>query len=451
MVNIIRSLFAIVLFCFPLRGEFFRYLDITPAMDVLPRGLITEDVAADMKCFQVIGTMDSMIVRGFDRGEPFQFFDQSCEIIVVDKDSMEFWQLDGFGYSIEKDASGRSILLSRTDSCGNILPGPDGSSFVQYQWNTDTTVTVFPLNSRMDRQSFKVHPTYRGTAARLDDQGSLVYFSFQSVPAVGFRYILDNSGRPVSRIAIEEAGNEVVTSDGILATRYAYDSSGNTVCTAYHDSLGALMPQDYQLPQNGNWEFDDDGRVLNGCRIAFVKREFDDNCLYVSETNIGLCGEPVPDDQGRVVTLYEREIHGGISGSYWYGSHGEPVEVAGVWATRRTYNTYGWVTESSTWDSLDQPAEFPGGFASTRFSYTPSGNVEMISYYDLNKNPVINTVQGCHARYHYYDADGNLTEIQYLDTCYRPVNNSAGYARTVYSYDETGVKETHYDLNGSIP
>ena len=260
--------------------------------------------------------------------------------------------------------------------------------------------------------------------------------------------------RPVSVALVRRyRGNASAHSAGVTYwfSIEAYDSSGNTVCTAYHDSLGALMPQDYQLPQNGNWEFDDDGRVLNGCRIAFVKREFDDNCLYVSETNIGLCGEPVPDDQGRVVTLYEREIHGGISGSYWYGSHGEPVEVAGVWATRRTYNTYGWVTESSTWDSLDQPAEFPGGFASTRFSYTPSGNVEMISYYDLNKNPVINTVQGCHARYHYYDADGNLTEIQYLDTCYRPVNNSAGYARTVYTYDETGVKETHYDLNGSIP
>ncbi len=442
--------FVLFLFCFSLRGEFYRYLDLTPVMNVLPRGSISEDIASYMRCFQVTGTPDSMVVRGIERGEPFQVFDLSSEIFILDEDSMEYWQLEGFGYVIEKDASGRPLLLTRRDPAGEVSAGADGTAFVEFHWNSDTVVTVFPLNSRMGKKLFKVHPVYRGTAARLDDQGNLVYFKYQSVAAMGFQYVLDSSGRPLSRIAVDEAGNEVVTAEGILATRYTYDSSGNTTGTAYHDSLGALLPMEYQLSQDGNWGFDENGTVLNGYRIAFVRREFDGNGLYVSETNIGVCGEPVPDDQGRVATLYEREIHGGITCSRWYGSHGEPVEIAGVWATRRTYDQYGRVIESSTWDSQGQLAEFPGGFASTRFSYTPSGSVEMISYFDLHGNPVVNTVQGCHARSHYYDLEGNLEEIQYLDTGYRLMNNSAGYARTVFSYVGSGIQETHYDLNGTM-
>lgn len=429
-------------------GRYYRYLELTPAMAILPRGELEEAIAGDVKCFLITETSNSMVVRGFDRGEPFPVFGLSPEITVAKTDSVVYWLLEDFTYRLDLDSRGRPRLLSRTDNTGRILPGPDGGAFVRWEWEDGGAVVVRSLDSLGATMPVKVPPVYAGTAAELNEDGSLVYFRFQSVSASGFRYILDDSGRSTSRTAVDHHGLTVVTDEGIAETRYGYDQDGNTVFSSYHDLEGVLLPREYELPASGNWDFDDRGIVVNGCGIAFVKREYDENCLYVSETNIGLDGEPVSDPQGRVVTEYLREIHGGIAASMWYGPGGDPVEVAGIWATRRIYDSRGMVLETSTWDSDDRIAEFPGGFAFTRFSYTDWGDVEMISYYGANGEPVVNSALGCHARDHRYDEDGHLAEIRYLGVDYSLMNNSSGYARAVYTRSPEGVEEAYYDMDG---
>lgn len=432
------------------RGDYFRYLDLTPSMDILPRGSVAESIAVDIRCFQLTQAGDSLIVRGFNRGEPFPVFGLSPEITIEWKDSTEVWKMDGFTYRIALDARGRPQLLSRLDSSGELLPGPDGGAHVLWQWHTDSTVTVFSLDTLQRPVQIKLKPIYSSTAARLNEYSELVYFSFGSRVASGLYYELDNRGRTLLKRAVDVYGDTVVSTDGAAEVRFCYDSAGNTVSTAWYDPSGDLIPGDYSLPREGNWDFDENGLVVNDVSIAFVLREYDENCLYISEQNIGIDGEPVQDPDGRAVTLLTRDIHGGITESIWFDLGGHRVEIAGVWATRRVYDRRGRVLETSTWNAEDEITEFPGGFALTRFSYTDSGQTEMISYYDEDNLPVINTSLGCHARSYSFGEEGFLVELRYLDCEYNLLNNSAGYAREVYVNDVNGipVDEFYFDMNG---
>ncbi len=108
------------------------------------------------------------------------------------------------------------------------------------------------------------------------------------------------------------------------------------------------------------------------------------------------------DPQGRVLILYLRDPLGGIAESTWFGIHGEPVEVAGVWATRRTFDDMGRVLETTTWNAHGEITEFPGGFARTRFSYHPKEPEDDILLRP-GEQAVMNTVMGCHGREHTYD------------------------------------------------
>ncbi len=441
---------TLLLMAFTARGSFYRYMDLTPTMEILPRGEVEADLADVIRCFEVIEGEDSVVVRGLERGLPATVFGLSTELVVVPGDSLVLWIMDDLSYHIRLDGAGRPILLSRTGPAGEVVPGSDGAAFVEWIWLDDNTVRVYSLGPSMEHLPVKLSPIYSGRAVRISGNGELESFYWQPVTALGFQYLLDDNRRALVKRAIDGEGNTVLTADGMFETRYTYDSRGNTISNAFYDSRGGLLPGEYVLPLEGNWEFDSLGVVVNGAEIAYVEREYDGSGLYVSERNTGVNGEPVADPQGRVLTLYRRNPLGGIAESTWFGLQGEPVEVAGVWATRRTFDGMGRVLETTTWNASDEITEFPGGFARTRFSYHPDGNVKLISYYDRENRPVMNTVMGCHAREHMYDRRGNLVEVLYLDTSLSPVENAAGYARVVYEYDEKGelVREVFHDIHG---
>lgn len=431
-------------------GAFYRYIDLTPTMEMLPRGKVEADLADVIRCFEVIEEGDSVTVSGQDRGSPVSVFSLSHELVVVRGDSLVRWIMDDLTYHIELDDTGRPLLLSRLDPEGEPFPGSDGAAFVEWVWLDDSTVRVYSLDSSMAHLPVKLSPLYSGRAVKINENGELENFYWQPVIARGFQYVLDENHRALVKKAVDGEGNTVLTSDGMRETRYTYDSRGNTVSTAYYDRRGGLLPREYILPLEGNWEFDSLGVVLNDAETAYIEREYDHRGLYVSERNTGVNGEPVEDPQGRALTLYRRDPPGGIAESTWFGLQGEPVEVAGVWATRRTFDGMGRVLETTTWNASGEITEFPGGFARTRFSYHPEGNVRLISYFDRENRPVINTVMGCHGREHMYDHGGNLVEVLFLDTSLAPVENAAGYARVVYEYDENGelIRELLYDIQG---
>lgn len=421
--------------------SFWRYLDLTPSMEVLPRGELAPGIAGEIRHCRIDVHGDSTVISGFHGDEPAEVLDIAHEITIVEKGDSTFWSAGEPLCLILRDSLGRPVRL---DSWG-ALPGHE---VIVWEWEEDRTVLVRYPDQSGYPSPVKLKPVYTGAAAALNRHGELVHHSFRSVPAWGYRYELDSRGRPLSVRAVDRAGNTVPSSEGIWEKRYGYDELGNTLFTAFVDSAGNLLPGDYALPDTGNWEFGPDSVVLNAHGTAYVLREYDDDCMYISETGIGVSGRPVPDPQGRVTTLFEREAHGGISECSWYGESGEPVEVEGVWLTRRVYDYRGRVLETSTFDSENMLAEFTGGFAITRFSYHPHGGVALISYYDSREEPVMNTLWGCHARDHRYDETGQLLEVRYLDTEYRLSDNAAGYARVVFQRDPAGTAEVYYDSTG---
>lgn len=444
----------LLLFCFVLvsvsSGDFYRYLDLTPGMNILPRGPIPTGIAADMNCFQIEGGEDSLVVRGFNHGVPSPVFAISPEITVLRTDSTVLWLMDEFNYLLETDSSGKPVVLTRLGKDGQVLPGAEGAAYTSWEWENDSIVTVFSKDISGKPMPIKLQPSTTATAARLDDTGDLLYFVFGSVMAAGLQYELDANGRAIAKRAVDHRGETVVSSNGAAEARYGYDDAGNLQWTAWYTRSGELMSGEYSLPGKGNWEFNENGVVINGIETAYVLREFDENCLYISERNIGLDSLPVEDPEGRALTLFQREIHGGITESAWYDLDNNRILVAGVWATRRLYNDIGQVTETSTVNTAEETAEFPGGFAYTRFCYTDAGQTELIAYYDRNENPVVNSVRGCHARFFVYNSSGEPAEIRFLNTFYHLMNNAEGYARAIYLYDSQGnlSEEVIFDASG---
>ncbi len=64
-------------------GAFYRYIDLTPTMEILTRGEVEADLAPFIRCFEVIRGGDSLTVRGLDRGSPVSVFGLANELVVV--------------------------------------------------------------------------------------------------------------------------------------------------------------------------------------------------------------------------------------------------------------------------------------------------------------------------------------------------------------------------------
>jgi len=174
----------------------------------------------------------------------------------------------------------------------------------------------------------------------------------------------------VSKRAVDVSGETVSTSDGLFETGYTYDSSGNLTSTRLFDRDGNLLPKEYAVTMTGNYLFDSNGVVVNEVKIAFTEQLFDENSLYILERHVGADGNLIEHLSGVASTVFQREIPGGISESAWFDIEGARTEIEGISVTRRLFNDQGRVIESSTYDTDLEIADFPGGFAYTRFSYT---------------------------------------------------------------------------------
>ncbi len=437
------SLLAFVV-CFSsapaLSQSFYRYLDLTPTMELVPRAEINSSLAANMICFRLVESGDSLSVMRLDRGETIPVYSFPSGFSVVSTDSVLLWtgyEDESSGYRIEINEESLPISLARLE----------GAAFLEWEWENDSTVYSYSLDSLGNRLTVDILPNYSATAIRLDGQGDLEYFKYGTVSASAWKYTIDDSGRVVSKTAVDQAGQRIASSDGVLETVYTYDSSGNLTSTRLLNSEGELLLKDYSSALSGNFVFDENGVVVNQEKVAFTEQLFDENSLYITERHYGADGDFVENSFGVASISYKRDILGGISESVWLDIDGNRTEIEGISVTKRLFNSEGRVIESSTYDSNLDIAPFPGGFAYTRFSYNTEGQTVFISYYNAEGLPVINRSLGCHARSFIYDDLGNCIELSYLDTNYNPVNLSTGYAKVVSVFDEEGNLLEHLFYN----
>jgi len=418
--------------------SYYRYVDLSPAMDLMPRAEVDSVPAGRMVCYRLTTFGDSLEVLKLDRGIPVSAFGFQGGITVVYSDSVIVWQgiEDSLsGYRIDLNDAGQPVLLT----------GQDGVPVKELVWENDSTMISFPLDSEGNRAGIKLDPVYSGAVLRLDSTGTLEYSRYETLTAEGWQYNLDSSHRMLFKRAVAHTGETVVTSDGVAVMEHTYDNAGNMTSTRFINADGELLPYNYSAPETGNYSFDENGVVENQVVVAYIERQFDMNSLCILERYIDTSGKLTENLQGVASVVYGRDVSGGISESVWLDLNGVRTEINGICIARRLFDESGRVIESSTYDAEGEIAEFPGGFAYTRFSYADNGQPELISYYDHRGRPAVNSTLGCHARSFVYDDSGRCIEYRYLDTSYSLVNLLTGYARVVTVYGENGdLQEQHF-------
>jgi len=418
--------------------SYYRYVDLSPAMDLMPRVEVDSVPAGRMVCYRLKVSGDSLEVLRLDRGVSVSAFGFQGGITVVYSDSVIVWQ--GIedcssGYRIELNGAGQPVLVA----------GPDGEPVKELVWKSDSTLISYPLDSQGNRAGIKLDPVYTGAILRLDSTGALEYSRYETLTAQGWQYNLDSSHRILFKRAVAHTGETVVTSDGVAVAEHTYDNAGNMTSTRFINADGELLPYNYSAPETGNYSFDENGVVENQVVVAYIERQYDANSLCIRERYIDTGGNLTENLQGVASVVYRRDVSGGISESVWLDLNSARTEINGICIARRLFDAHGRVIESSTYNADGGIAEFSGGFAYTRFTYADNGQPEMISYYDRRGLPAVNSTLGCHARSFVYDDSGRCLEHRYLDTSYNLVNLLTGYARVVSVYNENGVlQEQHF-------
>ncbi|MCD6589045.1 MAG: hypothetical protein J7K88_10900, partial [Candidatus Fermentibacteraceae bacterium] len=95
--------------------SYYRYVDLSPAMDLMPRVEVDSVPAGRMVCYRLTTFGDSLEVLKLDRGVSVSAFGFQGGITVVYSDSVIVWQ--GIedcssGYRIELNGAGQPVLVA---------------------------------------------------------------------------------------------------------------------------------------------------------------------------------------------------------------------------------------------------------------------------------------------------------------------------------------------------
>ncbi|HPF31730.1 MAG TPA: hypothetical protein PK907_01820, partial [Candidatus Sabulitectum sp.] len=115
--------------------SFWRYLDLTPAMEVLPRGELAPEIALDIRHYRLEITGDSTVISGYAGDEPVEVLGIAHEITIVESGDSTLWSAGEPLCLILRDSLGRPVRL---DSRG-AFPGHE---VITWEWEEDRTVTV---------------------------------------------------------------------------------------------------------------------------------------------------------------------------------------------------------------------------------------------------------------------------------------------------------------------
>lgn len=170
-------LMAIVCLSAPLYGQtYYRYLDLTPTMELLPRAELDPLLVADLICFRLTASGDTLEIVKLDRGERTPVYNFPGGFTVVTADSAVTWtglQDQSSGYRIQLNELSLPVLLSRLH----------GDPFQEWVWEDDSTITAYSLDSTGNRIAMDLLPNHTGSAMRLNDQGDLQYFKYETTSA----------------------------------------------------------------------------------------------------------------------------------------------------------------------------------------------------------------------------------------------------------------------------
>ncbi|WP_374659021.1 hypothetical protein [Inhella sp.] len=295
-----------------------------------------------------------------------------------------------FGHPIE--VAGRSKSIYRTDRFGRYLslryenakgePAANAWGVREYRW-------IYPADGSVieDRVDAK------GT--RLVHRGG---FEFKRI-----RMVFDPRGHLSLMQNIDAEGQLLNTKSGAAQYRYFYDNLGRFIRWEVYDAQGrpALGPTNTAGEEND----------YQGHDLASI-------------TFFGVQGKPALHDSGAARWLLKHDQFGNTTSVSYTGLKGEPVRNRyGIGQTRYHYAADGRFLNGTSFHDIDGTpvvdSEF--GFAATRITRDPMGQVRKLEYLDVHGQAVNRRDTGVAYLTYAYDAKGVRTETLSFDTAGKPV------------------------------
>ena len=215
----------------------------------------------------------------------------------------------------------------------------------------------------------------------------------------GFEYELDEKGRIVKKYFLDANGERRLNSEGIYCKAYEFDSENRLVSCKNFARDGSL--------------------VQNADEVAHLVRTYDENHNIATVELFDENGSPVYvsayTSAKQVQTFDER---GNRILVLFYDANGEPAVTLGV--------------------------------SGMRFAYDENGFEISRTYLNAEGKPTMRQDVGYASVQFINDENGRVLEECFCDVNGAPINDSNGYARTVYTYNKRGqtTRTQYYDVNG---
>lgn len=276
-----------------------------------------------------------------------------------------------------------------------------------------------------------------------DDDGLLMerkYVGLQNVPAgdkdniYGSKFKYDSKGRKIEEQFIGADGNVTSNSDGLAIREYTYDDNDDWASVTYlnaerkgsHDGNNCSLVK-LAYDKYGNrisemyYTLDNTPAIRTDQNVAGFKYEMDDKGNRITQTCIGVDGQPAYSKSGFVTMRDSHNDDGFIVKREFLDEHGALT----------TYSSEG---ESYSYMTVE-----PG----------PTGLPLKLSYFDENKTPMEQS-NGVAAIENTYDKNGNITTQKLFGKDSKPVLADGYYHEEKFEYDEYNklVKESFFDISG---
>lgn len=407
--------------------------------------------------------------------------------------------------SIERDLRGNITKLLYYDENGNLTLSNEGIAITEYKYDENGN----EISRRFYDTKNKPTKGYLGFARKdytYDDKGHVLTERYYNVEdelvlvdgIAGNNYKRDDRGNITEEFPI---GIDQKIAKGRLITRYKYDDKDNLIefSLFYADGKPATNTYNYhkytQKFNNRNQSIETCYFNSNGELTPYSDNNY---CVERSEYNEkGQVVKVTYFDENNQPTLYQGDVdghysirtieydkYGRVIKNFYFDKNGLPTNPSVMvpeaicdydkWGNiiyiascdgkgqlvmnpqtgwsfmRKEYDNRGNVLWESYFDDKEKAMLCKDGYHKVVKTYTNSNKQETMSYFDASEKPML--VNGYHKELHKYDENDLCIEIIYLDKTGKPVDNSYGFSKLIFTYnqDHSRRDRKYYSVSGKM-
>lgn len=362
-------------------------------------------------------------------------------------------------YKMDYDEALKTVTFRQNDEYGTEM-NLRASTTNLYQQSTQ----LFENKSRISRYLL----TY-------DDKGllsNLKYVGLQNVPAgdaeniYGIIYKYDDKGHKIQEQFLGADGLPTNNGIGLSIKRYVYDDDDNWCEVQYlnleggpsHDGNNCQRVK-IESDEWGNriketyYTFEGEPSIRTDMGVSGYKYEYDDSGHMLTQTCLGLDGNPMSCRFGYVKQVYAYDDNGYVNQIALFDGNDNAVSMLqdGNSFSRIDIinNPNGLPTERSFYDEEGKSLVTAHGFSKEIMTYDSVGNQTSLKYLDGKGSPVL--YDGLYSIIQIEnDEFGRVTNLLYLDTNGKPTTNENEVSAVHVKYNRQGriVKISYVDKEG---